>query len=401
MNIFKSTFFTVKSWCNDERTISDELYVLVISNNKKNALKCFDTHSNFSEKRNWERTIVEFSPEYNYTDLICDKNGLIQIDFSSWSLFNIFVDKNIEKEFNRGWSEYTPLTDDYVQGCKNAEKHRFESYIKTYYNQFLYNIREYAKHNIEKGVNISEPNIKNKKVYFSKNYNDESIYIKVIDESAKGKTGLVITSYYNVCENVIKMNLKSDLYIEYRTKLLEYCLSNEKIVKEQQIIDKLSIIGDNSWYWKPLYSYYLFETIIEESGVVAEDKINNNSCKDDVDVDSVVGSIVKLRKEMFDNKGNLRIPENLKYLYSNEDKKEVVKEESNVILSSEFKTIDEIKDGINEKIEKFIDNEISDFISHYEKVKANGEYYSNFEPETIEQLESVINDMKKRVKKND
>jgi hypothetical protein len=105
---------------------------------------------------------------------------------------------------------------------------------------------------------------------------------------------------------------------------------------------------------------------------------------------------------MFDNKGNLKIPENLKYLYSNEDKKEVVKEESNVILSSEFKTIDEIKDGIKEKIEyQHIDNDkIADFISNYEKLKADGEY-SNLEPELLEDLESVINDMKKRVKKND
>lgn len=387
MNIFKSTFFTVKFWCDDKRTIPDESYVLVISNNENNALKCFDNHSNFSEKRNWERTIVEFSPEYNYTDLICDKNGLIQIDFSSWSLFNIFVDKNIEKEFNRSWI-------DVIENDYNKYK------VKEYYNNFLDNIRNIAKHQIEKTVKVSEPTIDGKSIYFFKNYNDNSIYIKIINDSIKEKTGFMTNFYYRINEEELKQNIESELYVDYRTKMIEYCISNNKIVVGQENIDKLSNISDISWYWKPLYSYYLFETIIEESEVITESEINDNSWNDDVDVDSVVGSIIKLREQMFDNNGNLKIPENLKYLYPDEDKKEVVKEESNVILSSELKTINEIENNINVKIEKIIENEISDFISNYEKLKADGEY-SNFEPETIESLENIINDMKKRVKKND
>lgn len=386
MKIFNEIFFTVKS--SSEANISNDVYVMVISNNKYNALDCFDRHYKYSDKHDRVRIIVDNSPEYDYSDILCDKNGLKHIDFSSWSLFNIFVNKDVCKEFNRSWSDV--LEDDY-----NKYK------VKEYYNNFLDNFRNIAKHHVEKRAKVSEPKIDGKSIYFFKNYNDNSVYIKIINDSIKEKTGFTTNFYYQINEEELKQNIESELYIDYRTKMIEYCISNNKLVTGQENIDKLSNISDLSWYWKPLYSYYLFETIVEELEVVTEGEIDENSWKDYVDVDSVVDSIVKLRKEMFDNKGNLRIPENLKYLYSNEDKKEVVKEESNVILSSEFKTIDEIKDGINEKIEKFIDNEISDFISHYEKVKANGEYYSNFEPETIEQLESVINDMKKRVKKND
>jgi len=384
MKIFNENFFTVKS--SSEANTSNDIYVLVISNNKYNALDCFDRHYKYSDKHDRVRAIVDNSFEYDYSDILCDKNGLKHIDFSSWSLFNIFVNKDVCKEFNRTWSEVRE--DDY-----NKYK------VKEYYNNFLDNFRNIAKHHVEKRAKVSEPKIDGKSIYFFKNYNDNSVYIKIINDSIKEKTGFTTNFYYQINEEELKQNIESELYIDYRTKMIEYCISNNKLVTGQENVDKLSNISDHSWYWKPLYSYYLFETIIEELEVVTEGEIDGHSWKDYVDVDSVVGSIVKLRKEMFDNKGNLKIPENLKYLYSNEDKKEVVKEESNVILSSEFKTIDEISN--NEKIEKFIDNEISDFISHYEKVKANGEYYSNFEPETIEQLESVINDMKKRVKKND
>lgn len=385
MKFFNENCFTIKS-SSSEANISNDVYVMVISNNKYNALDCFDRHYKYSDKHDRVRIIVDNSPEYDYSDILCDKNGLKHIDFSSWSLFNIFVNKDVCKEFNRTWSEVRE--DDY-----NKYK------VKEYYNNFLDNIRNIAKHHVEKRAKVSEPKIDGKSIYFFKNYNDNSVYIKIISDSIKEKTGFTTNFYYQINEEELKQNIESELYIDYRTKMIEYCISNNKLVTGQENIDKLSNISDLSWYWKPLYSYYLFETIVEELEVVTEGEIDENSWKDDVDVDSVVGSIVKLRKEMFDNKGNLKIPENLKYLYSNEDKKEVVKEESNVILSSEFKTIDEISN--NEKIEKFIDNEISDFISHYEKLKANGEYYSNFEPETIEHLESVINDMKKRVKKND
>jgi hypothetical protein len=386
MKIFNENFFTVKS--SSEANTSNDVYVMVISNNKHNALDCFDRHYKYSDKHDRVRCIVDNSDEYDYSDILCDKNGLKHIDFSSWSLFNIFVNKDVCKEFNRSWI-------DVIENDYNKYK------VKEYYNNFLDNIRNIAKHQIEKTVKVSEPTIDGKSIYFFKNYNDNSIYIKIINDSIKEKTGFMTNFYYRINEEELKQNIESELYVDYRTKMIEYCISNNKIVVGQENIDKLSNISDISWYWKPLYSYYLFETIIEESEVITESEINDNSWNDDVDVDSIVGSIVKLRKQMFDNKGNLKMPETLKYLYSNEDKKEVIKEESNVILSSEFETVDEITDDIKEKIEKSNYNDkISEFISNYEKLKADGEY-SNFEPETIEHLESIINDMKKRVKKND